>query len=151
MQRISKSPPRFANRNRKAAAMVELAAVLPVFMLTVIGIVEFGRAMSVSQLLNAAAREGCRAAIIDGSTNNDVESLIKQQVANTVGCSQAAASVSIVVTSNSSGATLSNLSQARPRDLVAINVSVPQADCSYALSRWLAGKMIRGQCSMRHE
>lgn len=136
---------------RQGAALVELAAVLPVFMLTLIGIVEFGRAMSVAQLLNAAAREGCRAAIIDGSSNADVTNLIKTQVAQTVNCPQASVTVTIAVTSDSSGATLSDVSAAKPRDLVSVNVVVPQADCSYAVSRWLAGRVIRGQCAMRHE
>ena len=147
---------RFSSRfskdgKREGAAMVELAAVLPVFMLTLIGIVEFGRAMSVAQLLNAAAREGCRAAIIDGSTNAEVTSLIKTQVAQTVNCAQASVTVTIQITSNSSGGTISDVSAARPRDLISVDVVVPQADCSYAVSRWLAGRVIRGQCAMRHE
>lgn len=142
---------RTARRWRRGTALVELAACLPVFMLTLIGIIEFGRAMSVSQLLNAAAREGCRSAIIDGSSNSGVQTAIAQQVANTVKCPTSAVTVSIVVTSNRNNATLSGLNLAEPRDLITINVTVPHAQCSYAFSRWLEGKTLRGQCAMRHE
>lgn len=130
--------------------MVELAACLPVFMLTLMGIIEFGRAMSVSQLLNAAAREGCRAAIIDGSTDTSIRSLVTQQVAGTVNCPENSVTVNITVTA-ASGQQLSGLSQAEPRDLIAVNVSVPHSTVSYSLSRWLAGKTLRGACAMRHE
>lgn len=136
---------------RRGAALVEMAVCLPVFMMTLTGIIEFGRAMSVSQLLHAAAREGCRAAIIDGSTNTSVSSLISTQAASTIGCSSSSVTVTIAVTSSANGQALSGLSVAQPRDLIAVNVSVPHSAVSYSLSRWLTGKTIRGQCSMRHE
>lgn len=151
MQPLRKLRPRNSRTRRRGAALVELAACLPVFMLTLIGIVEFGRAMSVAQLLNAAAREGCRAAIIDGSTNTAVKTQIAQQVASTVKCSDQDVTVTIAVTSNATGAQLSDVSVAQPRDLITINATVPQSKCSYALSRWLEGKTLRGQCAMRHE
>jgi Flp pilus assembly protein TadG len=46
--------------------LVEMALVLPVFMMVLLGIVEFGRAMMVSQLLANASREGARLAIVEG-------------------------------------------------------------------------------------
>ena len=52
--------------------MVEVAVCFPVFLLILMGVIEFGRAMSVNQMLNSASRIGCRAAILDGSTNSTV-------------------------------------------------------------------------------
>lgn len=53
---------------RRAAAAVEFAFVMPVFMSMVLGMVEVGRGVMVMQTLTYAAREGCRTAVLDGST-----------------------------------------------------------------------------------
>ena len=52
-------------RFRKAAAAVEFAVVSPLLFTAVLGIIEFGRAMMVLELLNNAARAGVQ---IRGST-----------------------------------------------------------------------------------
>jgi Flp pilus assembly protein TadG len=51
--------------NRQGAAAVEFAVVAPIFFLMVLGMLEFGRAMMVQQLLTNASREGARVAILD--------------------------------------------------------------------------------------
>ena len=48
---------------RRGAAMVEMAICFPVFMLILLGIVEFGRALMVSQMLTSSAREACRSGL----------------------------------------------------------------------------------------
>ena len=136
---------------RRGAALVEMAACLPVFMLTLLGIIEFGRAMSVAQMLNAAAREGCRAAGLDGSTDAAITSMVRQQIVSTVNCAAQSVNVAIAVTSGTSGSPVVSLSVAEPRDTIAISVSVPHSAVSYSVSRWLQGRMLRGQCTMRHE
>src|SRR5690606_33312307 len=64
-------------KQRRGAALVEAALVLPVFVGVTLGIVEFGRAMMIGQLVTNAAREGARLAIIEGSTNSDVEASVR--------------------------------------------------------------------------
>jgi Flp pilus assembly pilin Flp len=60
-------------RDERGAAMVELAIVLPILMLIVMGIVEFGRAWNVYQVITDAAREGARRAVVrDGDTDSKV-------------------------------------------------------------------------------
>ena len=44
--------------------MLEMALVLPLFLLLIVGVVEFGRILSVKQVITNAAREGARAAAI---------------------------------------------------------------------------------------
>ncbi|MDN4610768.1 TadE/TadG family type IV pilus assembly protein [Arthrobacter burdickii] len=59
-------------RNEKGAVAIELAFVLPVLLLILIGILEFGRVMNVQVSLTQAAREGARHAAIhydDGTMN----------------------------------------------------------------------------------
>ena len=55
-------------RNRRGAALVEFAVVVPVFFLMVFGMIEFGRAIMVQQVLTNAAREGARVAVLDSPT-----------------------------------------------------------------------------------
>lgn len=136
---------------RRGAALVEMAVCLPVFMLTLLGIVEFGRAMSVSQILNTAAREGCRAAILDGSSNASVKSAVASRVSTMVNCPQNVVNVQVAITSASSNNSVSDLTNAKPRDEIVISVTVPHSAVSYSVSKFLEGKTIRGQCAMRHE
>ena len=63
-------------KNRRGAAVVEFAMVVPVFVLLVFGMIEFGRAVMVQQVLVNATREGARQAVLDGSTLADVQARI---------------------------------------------------------------------------
>jgi Flp pilus assembly protein TadG len=55
-------------RNRQGAAAVEFALVAPVFFLMIFGMIEFGRAIMVQQVLTNAAREGARVGVLDSQT-----------------------------------------------------------------------------------
>ncbi len=55
-------------RNRQGAAAVEFALVAPLFFLMVFGMIEFGRAIMVQQVLTNASREGARIAVLDSPT-----------------------------------------------------------------------------------
>lgn len=131
--------------------MIEMAVCFPIFMLMLLGIVEFGRALMVSQLLTGAAREGCRAAILDGATNSEVEAEVITQVVNTVGCTAGDVTVTIVVTDIATGNELPDLSSAEQRDLIELDISVPFSAVSFGADRFLSGNQLRGQCAMRRE
>jgi Flp pilus assembly protein TadG len=51
-------------RDESGQALVEFALLLPVLLLLIIGIVEFGRAWNIKQVINDAAREGARKAAV---------------------------------------------------------------------------------------
>ena len=57
---------RAAQRDRGAAA-VEFALLLPVLLLLIFGIVDFGRMLNAKILISEAAREGARAAALAGT------------------------------------------------------------------------------------
>ena len=59
-------PARPTRRRRRGQAMVEFALVAPLFFLLLFSIIEFGRAVYYIQMLNNAAREGARYAIVHG-------------------------------------------------------------------------------------
>jgi Flp pilus assembly protein TadG len=65
-------------RFRQGAAVVEFAVVAPVFFLLVIGMIEFGRAIMVQQVMTNASREGARVGVLDSAT--PTASLVKQTV-----------------------------------------------------------------------
>lgn len=58
-------------RCRKGQALVEFALVLPLLMLLILGIVEFGRAWNAKQILTDAAREGARLSVVGDPTITD--------------------------------------------------------------------------------
>jgi Flp pilus assembly protein TadG len=62
---------RGASRSRRGQSMVEFALVAPIFFLLLFGIIEAGRFMYHYEILNNAAREGIRYAIIHGENSSD--------------------------------------------------------------------------------
>lgn len=52
---------------RRGAAAVEMAFVLPVVILLIFGIIEYGRLLGVKQLMDEAARTGARYAVVNTS------------------------------------------------------------------------------------
>jgi Flp pilus assembly protein TadG len=77
---------RFVSRirsNRRGAAIVEFAVVVPLFFTLVMGIIEFGRIFMVQEMLVNAARVGARAAILSGSTQSGVQSIISNYMSST--------------------------------------------------------------------
>jgi Flp pilus assembly protein TadG len=60
-------------RNRRGSTAVEFALVaIPLFMF-VFASIEFGRAMLGLQSMEESARAGCRAAVVEGATTEEVE------------------------------------------------------------------------------
>src|SRR3954449_12554974 len=64
-------------RNQRGAALLETAVTLPLILLVSVGIFEFGRAYQTWQVLTNAAREGARLAVINGSTDADVTTRVR--------------------------------------------------------------------------
>lgn len=54
-------------RNGRGQAVTEFALVIPIFLLVLYGIIEFGRYVYTVQVVNNAAREGARYAIVHGA------------------------------------------------------------------------------------
>lgn len=125
---------------RRGAALVEFAVVAPLFFTLLIGIIEFGRAMMVAQLMTNASREGARRAIIEGATESEVKTLVSNYLTNT---SVSGATVSV---------NPSNLSTAGFGDNVTVSVTVPYNDVTWVPSPWfLADKTLRASAVMQAE
>jgi Flp pilus assembly protein TadG len=141
-----------AKQDRRGTALVEMALVLPIFVAVTLGIVEFGRAMMVGQLVTNAAREGARLGIIDGSTNQDVIDYIEGFLTESAGVDAADLNIVITVTpAEGNPNPNNNVALALPRDLVTVFVSVPFNEVSYITGDYLSGKTLSGRSAMRHE
>jgi len=57
---------------QKGQALVEFALILPILVLLVFGMVEFGRAMYIKNMLNNAARAGARTAVVTPELEKDI-------------------------------------------------------------------------------
>ena len=137
---------------RSGAALVETALVLPIFFMVVLGIIEFGRAMMVAQLLNNGAREGARIAIMTGSTNTAVETAVLDFVEDAVGVARAEITVTITVTAAPGNPDPANdVANANKRDLCEILVEVPFDEVDFLPGDFLNNRDLSGQCAMRHE
>ena len=139
---------------RRGAAMVEMALVLPVFLMLIMGIIEFGRAMMVSNLVTNAAREGARMAVLDGSTNTDVQNAVRTFLQGAISSSLTTGDIGISITVTPAPGNpnpANNLASTSPRDLIAVQVALPFNKVALIPGNYLAGKTLTGSSAMRHE
>ena len=123
-------------RLARAAAVVELAVVLPLVLTLLFGIIEFGWVFMVSQTLTTAAREACRVAILEGSTDQEITTKIDQYMTHT-----------------GVDGYIVNISHATPGDPTeVITLIVPYADISLLGGYFNLGDFnLRGYAAMRKE
>src|SRR5262245_15618044 len=72
------------NRTRGGTTVVETAIVLPVFLLFILTIIEFGHAMMIRNVLSNSCRTGARIGSTTGVTSAQVKDAVKQQLASVV-------------------------------------------------------------------
>lgn len=137
---------------RRGAAIVEAALILPVFFMVVLGIVEFGRAFMISQMLQNSAREACRKAVTGAYANSVITSDITTEL-QAGGVKPADVTVSILVTVEAGNPPVvgHDVAAATTRDLVSVTVSVPFSKVALIPGNYLGGKTLTGRSTMRHE
>ena len=139
---------------RCGAAMVEMALVLPLFLMLILGIIEFGRAMMVANLVTNAAREGARMAVLDGSTNTEVNNAVESFLQGAIGQGVSAADIDVTITVTPAAGNpnpANNVANAIARDLITIKVQIPFNKVALIPGDYLAGKQLASQSAMRHE
>jgi Flp pilus assembly pilin Flp len=65
-------------RDERGAELVEFALVLPLMLLTMLGILDFGLLFQRYHVVTNAAREGARLAVLPGYADEDVETRVTQ-------------------------------------------------------------------------
>lgn len=127
--------------------MVEFAIVAPLFVLFVFGMVEYGRMVMVQQILTNASREGARIAVLEGSTNSEVQDAVVEYCE----AGRVTLSDSNVEILNESG-TAMDISTAEFGDAVNVTVSVAFQDVSWLPSPMFAGnRTLHASSVMRKE
>lgn len=104
------------SRGERGAAAVEFAIVVPLLILLVVGIAEFGRAYNVATTLSAAARQGARTMALENSTGAARASA--QSAATGLGLS--ASQISVTPSACPTGSTSSTT-------LVTVRITYPMA------------------------
>ena len=132
-------------RDRRGAVVVEMAIVLPIFLLILFGIIEFGRAMKADQILANGARLGARRAILDNQTNSGVGTLVKNSCEGIL-------NTTVTVSISVNGVVNAPLATAIKGDECEVTVSVPFNQVSFLPSpTWLNGASLQSSCTMEHE
>ena len=131
--------PRCVRKTRRGAAAVEFAVVLPVFVILVFGMIEYGRMVMVQQVITNASREGARCAVLDGATTSSVQSAVTTYLSN-------------AQVSGGSTAVTPEPATAASGDPVTVTVSIPFSAVSWLPSpMYLGGKTLSASTSMRRE
>jgi hypothetical protein len=147
---------------RSGTAAVETAVVLPVYVLLLFGVIEFGHAQMVINLL----QNGCRNAARMGSTAGPTTAQVITRVRETMGAGVDAGVVDVWVQDASSlddgGAWPMTdaqvealpdieLATADDRQLFVVRASLAYNDISLLPMPFLGGMRLQAQCFMRHE
>lgn len=128
------------NRKKRGAATVEFAFVLPIFLMVVFGIVEFGRAFMVQQTLINASREGARQAIFPNSTSEKAEDAVIAHLA----------AAGITVTSEAVNVS-PDPADAQYGDAITVTVDVPYADIAWIPGMYMQGMNLEASTTMSCE
>jgi Flp pilus assembly protein TadG len=129
-----------AQQNRRGVAAVEMAFVSPMLVLMILGIVEFGRMSMVQQTITTAAREGARQAIVDGSSQSDVDATVNSYLAPAD-----INSAEVSISSDLNGTVLHGAP-------VSVTVSVAFSDVSWLpVPKFVGGKVLTSTSVMRRE
>jgi Flp pilus assembly protein TadG len=129
---------------RAGVAAVEFAVIAPLLFLVVLGIIEFGRAMMTLEVLNNAARSGCRVGVLSGSDNNAINAAVTNSLA--------AGSMSGATTTVQVNGVQADASTAVTGDTITVSISISANSVSWLpVSQFLSGRTLSGAVSMRRE
>ena len=139
---------------RRGVAAVEMAIVLPILILALVGIIEFGRAVMVQQIITNAAREGARRGVTPGVTTEFIRTrYVIPYVSRTLygGTGQypqniGTSTVVVTVATEPSGSGLPTR-----RERITVRVTVPYDQVSYGMRIFMGGRTLSAQVTMRRE
>lgn len=153
---------RHTRRRRRGATAVEVAVIMPVFILFVLAIVEIGHAIMLNNMVKAAARNAARFGSTEGVTSEQVADKLRFFMKSSMDTSH----IDIVVKDASifdSDATLpatpeefENLPPVEvfdleSRQLYAVRASIQYDDVAFLRLPYFNNIVLTGQAFMRHE
>ena len=126
---------------RRAAAAVEMAVVAPLLLMMICGTIEFGWVFWIQETLTNATREGCRVAVLPGSTDTDIRNRFNTAVAPT---GLSITSAMLTLTHATTGNPVETVSVTIPRSQVSLLGNI-------SLIPGLTSGNIKASSSMRKE
>jgi Flp pilus assembly protein TadG len=75
-QTMNNHPKRQVRRFRSGNAVLDMALIMPLLIMLTFGAVEYGFALYIKHSLQAAAREGARAAVVQGAGATEVQTVV---------------------------------------------------------------------------
>lgn len=131
---------------RSAVAAVEMAFIVPVLALFMLGMFELSRGMMVKQILTAAARKGCRTGVVQAFGNSDIINDATNVMSdNGFTSSQfnpgTVGAINITVT-DPNGDTLSDAMNAPSGSTVSVQVVIPASSVNWVSYYFLKSSMV---------
>lgn len=134
-------------QGRFGVALVEIALVLPLVLAIVGGVVEFGRAISLQQTVEDAARFGARLAARPDADESATRAAISSYLTANAGIESGRVELKITVEPAAGHPAAATLKDCRPKDLVRVAIRLP-----YSEAGWWAGQFVQGvTLSASHE
>lgn len=133
-------------RYRMAASLVEFAFVAPLMFIMVLAIFEFGRTFMVMELLTEGARVGCRLAIVEGTSSQQIKDAVTTYL---TGVGINGVTVGVIV----NDAPLNTVeAAAQPADAeMTVQVTVPVKSISWVPNPFFTSGTLSGQFTLRRE
>lgn len=131
---------------RRGTAVAEFAVVAPVFGLIMLGMFELSRGWFVKDILNDAARKGCRTAVLPRNpadtaftSNTDVTSDVNDILTDN-GIATTSATITIMVNGN-----VVNVNTAKRGDIITVKVALPVSAVYWGGTFFLAATVIESE------
>ena len=116
-----RSPATGSGSMRRGAVIVEMALVAPFLVMLLLGICEIGQALRVNSFLAEAARTGCAAGSLPGSSNGDVI----RGVQNGLSTRKLTASAAVITIKVNGG--VGSVAMAHRNDKITVTVAIPMS------------------------
>jgi len=146
---------------RQGATVVEFALVMPVFVVFIFGIIEFGHAYMVIGTLRAAARNAATIGALDGKTTADVTAEANRVMASAFRHQHATILVKNAAVFDAAGVDPATINYAglpnvevdslEAGQLFIVRIAVPYDQVAIMPPFWAKNITLSGQSVMRHE
>lgn len=137
MRTLAVRPKKRSPVRARGAAVVEFAVVCPVLCVILFGIIEYGYVFFVQQNLTNAAREGCRVAVLQSTT--DPYTAVDQRI------------TAIMTAAGVRGYTITKTHATQADPTESVTVRVPYGNVSLTGFFGTHSFNLEGHCSMRKE
>ncbi|MEZ6094610.1 MAG: pilus assembly protein [Pirellulaceae bacterium] len=125
------------NQNRSGAVTVEVAFVLPVFFMCLFGFMEITRGFMIRNSLKIAAYRATRTVIVPGATSQEAID-VAETVLSTVGVNVSSVEISPAIIDADT-------------KQVTVTITVPLADNSWVVPKYLSNIELEESCTMTRE